>query len=140
MHSSIKKAYEILERREQQERAHEQWRDEHADELGDLHLAELRAQLEENRRVQKAAQGADLIFKTNENGLVVPADEEPVPSSDEDNGDALGDLAEEIGAELGRTHRELHLQIQTLRAEVQALRAELSAAKVVPIKGHRDVA
>jgi hypothetical protein len=127
-----------MQDREQQRREFAEWSEQHADELSDLRLDRLRAQLEENRRVQKDARGADLIFKTTENALLSPPADE---LNDDYDDDELGDLAEEMGSALGQVERELRLEIALLHAELRALRAELAASKVVPLKGHhRDVA
>jgi hypothetical protein len=79
-HPSIQKAREMLARRHEQEAAHEVWRAEHADELSDARLEQLRAQRSERQR-------SELIYKTHDNG--------PPPQVD-----LRSDLIEELREEL----------------------------------------
>src|SRR5262245_35566505 len=127
-HPSIQRAREMLAHRHEQEAEHELWRAEHANELSDARLAELRA-----RQLKCKDYSGDLIYKTTE--APPPA---PAPQLDDaawnDWASAHCDVARQycnelvltLADEVGAMHGKLAKRVRQLSAEVQRLKKELS--------------
>jgi hypothetical protein len=128
-HPSTQRARQILDRRAAQEAEHEAWREQHADELSDARLEQLRAA--RNRRVQKEFAG-DLIYKTIENA-VLPPPAEPANSEPALSVKEFMRFCDDIGAETTRWDNELRAEftakIDQLAAEVARLKKQLLGPK-----------
>jgi hypothetical protein len=131
MDPSTRRAYEILERREQQEAEHEAWRaahDPHEIEIAqsNARLAELRA-----RQTKRKEYTGDLIYKTVWNEPAPAPAPQPLSRDDAWNDwarshcdlvrEEMDLLADEAGSMIGKLERRVNL----LSAEVKRLRKAL---------------
>jgi hypothetical protein len=134
------RAYEVLDRGEEQERVHQEWRDRH--DPFELEMAQSDARLEKlrARQLEQKRDDGELIYKTVWN------EAPPRQLADEGaNGEALlNDLADLVGEALAEMRAELQTKIDLLGTRLDVLSAQLELLKtkaaVIPLRGRNDVA
>jgi hypothetical protein len=119
MHSSTRRAREILDRGEQQRVEYEAWQAEHAGELAIL---------------SKHRADDVLVYKTRDDALVPRREVEQTTYITERMFDEVLDgICKEVGSILGTAEKELRIEIQTLRAELAELRGQTNKGGVIDL-------